>query len=120
MTAEMFVKLAEEYFGEYRPVVKHEVMHKLFPWEPWAIAALWDEARETIESKYKTPPDIYFIQHSATIDARIENRRQLRIENRTRELMGGTRKAIAYEGTEYAPSVVEAFFNALPKKDTKL
>ena len=113
MTAEIFVKLAEEYFGEYRPVVKQEVIYKLMDWEPWAIAQLWDEARDEIESKYKTPPDIYFIQHSATIADRIENARQLRIENTTRRLMGSKQRQITNNGGIHPTvlSVVQKAFN---------
>ncbi len=89
MNPELFVKLAEGYFGEYRPVVKAEVLRELHTWDARSLEKLWEEAKRTVGTQYKTPPDVCFIEKSEAFDFRKEIAREERIENRTKQLTVG-------------------------------
>lgn len=86
MTIQRFTKLAEAYFGEYRPLVKGEVAEELRDWDPESIDELWAEMRRNRDTSFKTPPDVFAIVHSDAQLARLARSRRARIESRTRML----------------------------------
>ena len=86
MTGQLFIKLAANYFGDYRPAVMAEVLATLKDWDSQSIADLWDEMKRTKETSYKTPPDVFDVVHSEAAIARETRARQERIDNKTRLL----------------------------------
>jgi len=53
-----FVRWVEGYYGDYRPVVKAEVLHWLAERTPHFIAGLRERVRDEYSNQYRMPPDI--------------------------------------------------------------
>lgn len=66
MTAEAFVRWAESYYGEYRPVVKAELLEWLSEKPAHLIAGLRLEVRDTFSTQYRTPPDVAILNKLKT------------------------------------------------------
>lgn len=58
MTAETFVRWAEAYYGDYKPVVKAELLRWLSERPPYFIAGLRERIRDEYSNQYRIPPDI--------------------------------------------------------------
>lgn len=62
MTPEAFVRWAESYYGEYRPVVKAELLEWLSGKPAHLIAGLRLEVRDTFSTQYRMPPDVAILE----------------------------------------------------------
>ena len=109
MNPELFVKLAAGYFGEYRPIVQKEVVLELSSWDAESIAELWDEAKRTIQTSYKTPPDVYFITNSEARKNQANRARSARIEARTRQLSAPAAMETEEGLEDYSDKIVSIF-----------
>lgn len=87
MTNELFVKWSEGYFSEYRPVVEKEVLKLLSSWDEDLIDELRAEAMNTISTSFKTPPDIFFINHSVTAKMKGKRHESQMIQDRQKRRM---------------------------------
>lgn len=58
MTAEQFIRWAESYYGEYKPVVKEEVFQWLDERQEFFISGIREMVRDNFSNQYKTPPDV--------------------------------------------------------------
>lgn len=58
MTSEAFVAWAEAYYGEYRPVVKAEVLRFLEERGPVFTAGVKDKVMKEYSNQYRNPPDV--------------------------------------------------------------
>lgn len=86
MTGQLFVKLAANYFGDYRPAVMAEVLATLKDWDEQSIADLWDEMKRTKQTSFKTPPDVFDVINSDAAIVLKSRARQERIDHKTRLL----------------------------------
>jgi len=99
MKAIEFIGWAEAYFGEYRPIVKQEVFDYINGWKDEEIDTLRNEAKTSVETKYKTPPDVYFAAHSAAKNA-VEWRARIDKSEETFKMIEERRQLILAETSE--------------------
>jgi len=58
ITPSDFIRMIEDYYGEYSQAQKTVIMVYLPKFPRGKLQALYERITESIESKYKTPPDI--------------------------------------------------------------
>ena len=58
MNINEFIKKIENYYGRYRPVVKHEVARYLQSVDPEIFPRMYNEMLLSFSSRYNTVPDV--------------------------------------------------------------
>ena len=92
MTAKDFIIWAENVYGEYRTMMKQEVLAVLSEWDQQSIYELRKETLREFDDKYRTPPGVHYISKSESDKHRHGAERDARILERTKQLAVGNEK----------------------------
>jgi hypothetical protein len=89
-----FIRWAEAYYGNYRPVVKEELLVWLTDKKELFITGLRERVKKEYSNQYRIPPDIAILEGftgQATYD---EARRVLKLTAENQGQIGGEQKSL--------------------------